>query len=136
MLDRRSRAREDEIGKGYEVSKDHVIPITDQDLADMPIESVVQIDTGRSAPAAVGVGLRRVLMPGCGATFPLPRTRRHREGCQEGGRGGGAAQGRCEEGSAAAAHAAEQNWSGTLGPALVWSARNSARGDLLDAAVG
>lgn len=41
---------EGEIGKGYEDRKDHIIPITDQDLADMPpptakaIESVAFVD--------------------------------------------------------------------------------------------
>ncbi|MFF3843465.1 Ku protein [Streptomyces sp. NPDC001930] len=35
---------EDEIGKGYEISKDHVIPITDEDLADMPLPTAKAIE--------------------------------------------------------------------------------------------
>ncbi|WP_367870049.1 hypothetical protein [Streptomyces aureus] len=27
------------MGKGYEISKDHVIPITDEDLADVPLRT-------------------------------------------------------------------------------------------------
>ncbi|ALO13615.1 putative DNA repair protein [Streptomyces venezuelae] len=37
----------DEIGKGYEVSKDSkdsIIPITDQDLADMPLPTAKAIE--------------------------------------------------------------------------------------------
>ncbi|MFC8766029.1 Ku protein [Streptomyces sp. NPDC057193] len=54
--------REDEIGKGYEVSKDHVIPITDQDLADMPlptakaIEIVAFVDRTSVDPVQFGAG--------------------------------------------------------------------------------
>ncbi|WP_055599653.1 Ku protein [Streptomyces aureus] len=53
---------EDEIGKGYEVSKDHIIPITDQDLADMPlptakaIEIVAFIDRATVDPVQYGAG--------------------------------------------------------------------------------
>ncbi|MFI9297556.1 non-homologous end joining protein Ku [Streptomyces gardneri] len=36
--------REDEIGKGYETNKDHVIPITDEDLADMPLPTAKAIE--------------------------------------------------------------------------------------------
>jgi DNA end-binding protein Ku len=36
--------RQDEIGKGYEVSKDHVIPITDDELAEMPLPTAKAID--------------------------------------------------------------------------------------------
>lgn len=35
---------QDEIGKGYEVSKDHVIPITDTDLAQMPLPTAKAIE--------------------------------------------------------------------------------------------
>ena len=35
---------EDQIGKGYEVSKDQVIPITDEDLAGMPLPTVKAIE--------------------------------------------------------------------------------------------
>ncbi|MFE6788119.1 Ku protein [Streptomyces sp. NPDC057680] len=35
---------EDEIGKGYEISKDHVIPITDEDLAEMPLPTAKAIE--------------------------------------------------------------------------------------------
>ncbi|MEU8526470.1 Ku protein [Streptomyces sp. NPDC048629] len=35
---------EEEIGKGYEVSRDNVIPITDEDLAGMPLPSVRAIE--------------------------------------------------------------------------------------------
>lgn len=35
---------EDEIGKGYEISKDNVIPITDRDLADMPLPTAKAIE--------------------------------------------------------------------------------------------
>ncbi|MFE1500328.1 Ku protein, partial [Streptomyces albidoflavus] len=54
--------REDEIGKGYEVSKDHVIPITDEDLADMPlptakaIEIVAFVDRTSVDPVQFGAG--------------------------------------------------------------------------------
>ncbi|MFE9139425.1 Ku protein [Streptomyces sp. NPDC007355] len=54
--------REDEIGKGYEISKDHVIPITDQDLADMPlptakaIEIVAFVDRASVDPVQFGAG--------------------------------------------------------------------------------
>lgn len=36
--------RQDEIGKGYEVSKDNVIPITDDDLANLPLPTAKAID--------------------------------------------------------------------------------------------
>ncbi|MET9436929.1 Ku protein [Streptomyces sp. NPDC006551] len=36
--------RQDEIGKGYEVSKDQVIPITDDELAEMPLPTAKAID--------------------------------------------------------------------------------------------
>ncbi|MFD9240658.1 Ku protein [Streptomyces sp. NPDC059556] len=54
--------REDEIGKGYEVSKDTVIPITDEDLADMPlptakaIEIVAFIPADQIDPVQLGAG--------------------------------------------------------------------------------
>jgi len=54
--------REDEIGKGYEDRKDHIIPITDQDLADMPlptakaIEIVAFIDRSAVDPVQYGAG--------------------------------------------------------------------------------
>ncbi len=35
---------EDDIGKGYEISKDHVIPITDEDLAEMPLPTAKAIE--------------------------------------------------------------------------------------------
>ncbi|MEU7032756.1 Ku protein [Streptomyces sp. NPDC046237] len=36
--------RQDEIGKGYEISKDNVIPITDTDLAEMPLPTAKAIE--------------------------------------------------------------------------------------------
>ncbi|MFF1511940.1 Ku protein [Streptomyces sp. NPDC058326] len=54
--------REDEIGKGYEIHKDEVIPITDEDLAGMPlptakaIEIVAFIDRGAVDPVQYGAG--------------------------------------------------------------------------------
>ncbi len=53
---------EDEIGKGYEVHKDAVIPITDADLANMPlptakaIEIVAFIDRAAVDPVQYGAG--------------------------------------------------------------------------------
>ncbi|MEU8525870.1 Ku protein [Streptomyces sp. NPDC048629] len=53
---------QDEIGKGYEVSKDRVIPITEEDLADMPlptaraIEIVSSADADSIAPLHIGGG--------------------------------------------------------------------------------
>lgn len=53
---------EDEIGKGFEDRKDHIIPITDQDLADMPlptakaIEIVAFIDRSSVDPVQYGAG--------------------------------------------------------------------------------
>ncbi|MFJ7990264.1 Ku protein [Streptomyces sp. NPDC096351] len=43
--------REDEIGKGYEDRKDHVIPITDQDLKDMPLPTARAIEIVAFVPA-------------------------------------------------------------------------------------
>ncbi|MFB6629963.1 Ku protein [Streptomyces sp. NPDC056362] len=53
---------EDDIGKGYEVTKDEVIPITDEDLAGMPlptaraIEIVAFIPAGQVDPVQFGAG--------------------------------------------------------------------------------
>ncbi|MFF8840520.1 Ku protein [Streptomyces sp. NPDC015130] len=53
---------EDEIGKGFEDRKDHIIPITDQDLADMPlptakaIEIVAFVDRASVDPVQHGAG--------------------------------------------------------------------------------
>ncbi|WP_329625842.1 Ku protein (plasmid) [Streptomyces sp. NBC_01255] len=41
---------EAEIGKGYEVSKDQIIPITDQDLADMPLPTAKAIEIAAFVP--------------------------------------------------------------------------------------
>ncbi|WP_329126145.1 Ku protein [Streptomyces sp. NBC_01353] len=41
---------EAEIGKGYEVSKDNVIPITDDDLANMPLPTVKAIEIAAFVP--------------------------------------------------------------------------------------
>ncbi|GAA3044173.1 Ku protein [Streptomyces roseofulvus] len=35
---------EDEIGKAYEISKDHLVPITEQDLAGMPLPTAKAVD--------------------------------------------------------------------------------------------
>ncbi|MFF9070490.1 Ku protein [Streptomyces sp. NPDC014891] len=43
--------REDEIGKGYEDRKDHIIPITDQDLKDMPLPTARAIEIVAFVPA-------------------------------------------------------------------------------------
>ncbi|MGW8768260.1 non-homologous end joining protein Ku [Streptomyces sp. NPDC055815] len=42
---------EDEIGKGYEVSTDQIIPITDQDLATMPLPTAKAIEIVAFIPA-------------------------------------------------------------------------------------
>lgn len=68
--------REDEIGKGYETSKDHVIPITDQDLADMPlptaraIEIVAFIDRSKVDPVQFGAGSYFITADGAVAAKP------------------------------------------------------------------
>ncbi|MFD3729478.1 Ku protein [Streptomyces sp. NPDC058671] len=43
--------REDEIGKGYEDRKDHIIPITDEDLAGMPLPTAKAIEIVAFIPA-------------------------------------------------------------------------------------
>ncbi|RSS57456.1 Ku protein [Streptomyces sp. WAC01280] len=68
--------REDEIGKGYEISKDHVIPITDEDLADMPlptakaIEIVAFIDRTAVDTVQYGAGSYYLTADGAVATKP------------------------------------------------------------------
>ncbi|MFE5297779.1 Ku protein [Streptomyces sp. NPDC056632] len=53
---------EDQIGKAYEVTKDHLIPITDEDLAGMPlptaraVEVVAFIDADTVDPVSYGAG--------------------------------------------------------------------------------
>ncbi|MER5966693.1 Ku protein [Streptomyces sp. NPDC002057] len=53
---------DDEIGKGYEDRKDHIIPITDEDLAGMPlptakaIEIVAFVDRSTVDPVQFGAG--------------------------------------------------------------------------------
>ncbi|MDQ0840565.1 DNA end-binding protein Ku [Streptomyces sp. V1I6] len=43
--------RDDEIIKGYEVSKDQLVPVTDEDLADMPLPTARAIDIVAFVPA-------------------------------------------------------------------------------------
>ncbi|MFB7609946.1 non-homologous end joining protein Ku [Streptomyces gardneri] len=68
--------REDEIGKGYETSKDHVIPITDEDLADMPlptakaIEIVAFIDRAAVDTVQYGAGSYYLTADGAVAAKP------------------------------------------------------------------
>lgn len=50
---------EAEIGKGYEFSKDEIIPITDLDLAEMPLPTVKAIGTAAFVPWD-GIGLRHI----------------------------------------------------------------------------
>ncbi|MFD7978782.1 Ku protein [Streptomyces sp. NPDC059071] len=53
---------EDQIGKAYEITKDHLIPITDEDLAGMPlptaraVEVVSFIDAASVDPVSYGAG--------------------------------------------------------------------------------
>ncbi|MFJ5142764.1 Ku protein [Streptomyces sp. NPDC088707] len=68
--------REDEIGKGYEVSKDSLIPITEQDLAEMPLPTAKAIEivafVARSAvdPVQYGAGSYFVTPDGAVASKP------------------------------------------------------------------
>ncbi|MEV7372971.1 Ku protein [Streptomyces sp. NPDC090301] len=68
--------REDEIGKGYEDRKDHVIPITDQDLKDMPlptaraIEIVAFVPAGDIDPVQYGAGSYFITPDGAVAAKP------------------------------------------------------------------
>jgi DNA end-binding protein Ku len=41
-----------EIGKGYEVSRDHVIPVTDQELRDLPLPTAKAIEIVAFIPLA------------------------------------------------------------------------------------
>ncbi|MFE7547047.1 non-homologous end joining protein Ku [Streptomyces gardneri] len=74
--------REDEIGKGYEVSKDSVIPITEQDLADMPlptakaIEIVAFVEASSVDPIQHGAGSYYVTADGQVAAKPYVLLRR------------------------------------------------------------
>lgn len=58
-LDEKELSQE-EIGKGYEVSKDEVVPVTDRELQEMPlptakaIEIVAFVDAGSIDPARIG----------------------------------------------------------------------------------
>ncbi len=53
---------QDEIGKGYEVSKDQVVPITDEDLSNLPLPTAkaIEIDAfvplGSVNPIRIGEG--------------------------------------------------------------------------------
>lgn len=73
---------EDEIGKGYEVSKDHIIPITEQDLAGMPlptaraIEIVAFIDRSTVDPVQYGAGSYYLTADGPVAAKPYVLLRR------------------------------------------------------------
>ncbi|WP_338058073.1 Ku protein [Streptomyces cavernae] len=52
----RSTARvltEDEIGKGYELSKDQLIPVSDDELADLPLPAAKAIDVVAFVPQGV-----------------------------------------------------------------------------------
>lgn len=68
--------RDDEIGKGYEDRKDHVIPITDQDLKDMPlptaraIEIVEFVPAGDIDPVQYGAGSYFITPDGAVAAKP------------------------------------------------------------------
>jgi DNA end-binding protein Ku len=67
---------DDEIGKGYEIAKDTIIPITEQDLADMPlptakaIEIVAFIDRSEVDTRQFGAGSYYLTADGQVATKP------------------------------------------------------------------
>ncbi|MFJ3932822.1 Ku protein [Streptomyces sp. NPDC090029] len=59
--------RDDEIGKGYEVSKDTIVAVTDEDLAEMPLPTAKAIEIVAFVPAAsidpVRIGTSYYLQP-------------------------------------------------------------------------
>ncbi|MFG3384657.1 Ku protein, partial [Streptomyces sp. NPDC047999] len=59
--------QDDEIGKGYEVSKDTIVAVTDEDLAEMPLPTAKAIEIVAFVPAAsidpVRIGTSYYLQP-------------------------------------------------------------------------